>query len=148
MAHRARKSWKTFEESEREIDSSTVTEPDPSKKAILSRDALDNGLRLAILEQIAPRICVEIFGETWTVVPDSPAADSVVEPEEPHTKTAATPPLSADQEEDYTSDPDRTVKRWRSGGPFGAIPVFEGEPSDDESEVDLNEYDDWLRQEE
>lgn len=107
----AKKNWETFVGTERSIDSAATTETDPNKLELHLQDALDNGLRLAIFEKIAKRLCVEVFREPWT---DGPS----------RTATVGMGLRAAIPSENYETDPDGSVRKWKSGGKSGAIPVF------------------------
>ncbi|CZT23823.1 uncharacterized protein RCC_09537 [Ramularia collo-cygni] len=127
-AQKAGKSFQTFEENERKIDSKAVNEEDPKKRTLLIRSAVDNALRLAILDKLAPRLCVEIWGTPWT-----PRAEDI-----PAASIATLP--AAYRREGYKDDPDRTVRKLGEGGLFGR-PVFSDEDSDASSgSVDLGEH--------
>lgn len=131
-------SWKDFEERERRTDITAVAETDPERRRIQVRDALDNGLRLAVLDKLAPRLCEEVWGTPYTPHADGPAAS---------TAAPAVRLPEAEHSENYEEDPDRTVKKWLHGGKFGAVPVLNDDDSDASSILEFID-EDWMVKEE
>lgn len=125
-AHHLRTSWEDFAERERQIDSAALTEREYERRELEKLHVLDNDLRIAILDKLAPRLCKEIWGIKYT-----PRADT------PNIGASRGGPLPPEmQQENYEMDPDRTVSHWVPGGKYGANPVFRG--------GEVSEDDDWI----
>ncbi|EME47227.1 hypothetical protein DOTSEDRAFT_21025 [Dothistroma septosporum NZE10] len=67
-AYAAGKGWEEFEKDERREDSMTMAKAkvDPVRKKIMMQEDLDNGVRLAVFQELKSRLREEIWGERGT----------------------------------------------------------------------------------